>query len=61
VRSLLEQAEAKFAEAEKALESGDLAGYQEATDAAKQLVQDALAAAAKETKPDKGGKKDNQG
>ncbi len=61
VRSLLEQAEAKFAEAEKALESGDLAGYQEATDAAKQLVQDALAAAAKETKPDKSAKKDNQG
>lgn len=61
VRSLLEQAEAKFVEAEKALENGDLAGYQEATDAAKQLVQDALAAAAKEAKPDKGAKKDNQG
>jgi hypothetical protein len=53
VRSLLEQAEAKFAEAERALESGDLAGYQAATNEAKDLVQQALDAAAQEAKPGK--------
>lgn len=54
VRSLLEQAEAKFAEAESALQAGDLAGYQAATNEAKDLVQKALEAAAAESKPSKG-------
>ena len=61
VRSLLKQAEAKFTEAEKALQNGDLAGYQSATNEASDLVQQALdaAAAANKAKQDKGTKKKN--
>jgi uncharacterized membrane protein (UPF0182 family) len=57
VRSLLRQAEAKFTEAEPALQNGDLAGYQAATNEAKDLVQQALdaAAAANKANQDKGG------
>ena len=61
VRSLLEQAEAKFAEAEKALQAGDLAGYQAATNEAKDLVQQALDAAAAESKPSKSTKQGKNG
>ncbi|MGN6574522.1 MAG: UPF0182 family membrane protein [Nocardioides sp.] len=59
VRSLLEQADAKFAEAEKALKAGDLAGYQTATNEAKDLVLQALDAAAATNKAnqDKGNTK----
>jgi uncharacterized membrane protein (UPF0182 family) len=49
VRSLLEEAEDKFAEAQAALQDGDLAGYQEATQEAERLVREALALAARET------------
>ncbi|HEX4976485.1 MAG TPA: UPF0182 family protein [Nocardioides sp.] len=48
VRSLLEQAESKFAEAQRALQEGDLAGYQTATEEAQELVQRALELAAQE-------------
>jgi hypothetical protein len=41
---LLQQADAKFAEADKALKSGDLTGYSEAVDQARALVQRALTA-----------------
>ncbi|MEZ5112679.1 MAG: UPF0182 family protein [Nocardioidaceae bacterium] len=41
---LLQQADAKFAEADKALQAGDLAGYQKANDEAKALIRAALAA-----------------
>ena len=61
VRSLLEQAEAKFAEAESALQAGDLAGYQEANNEAQQLVQQALDAAAQEAKPGKNSKQGKNG
>ena len=47
VRALLEEAEVKFAEAETALQQGDLAGYAAATEEARALVQQALDAAAK--------------
>jgi uncharacterized membrane protein (UPF0182 family) len=47
VRALLQQAEAKFAEAQKALQSGDLEGYAKAQGAARDLVRQALAAAGK--------------
>ncbi len=49
VRALLQQAEAKFAEAQKALQSGDLQGYAKAQAEARDLVQKALAAAGKAT------------
>jgi uncharacterized membrane protein (UPF0182 family) len=57
VSALLRQAEAKFTEAETALQNGDLAGYQAATNEAKDLVQQALdaAAAANKANQDKGG------
>ncbi|HET6624775.1 MAG TPA: UPF0182 family protein [Nocardioidaceae bacterium] len=42
VQSLLQQAEDKFAEAEKALQSGDLEGYARAQDEARDLVTQAL-------------------
>jgi uncharacterized membrane protein (UPF0182 family) len=45
VSSLLEEAEAAFAEAEQALQNGDLAGYAEASERARELVQQALEAA----------------
>jgi uncharacterized protein len=45
VRSLLEQAEDKFAEAEQALRDGDLAGYAAASEEVRELVEQALAAA----------------
>jgi uncharacterized protein len=48
VRALLQQAEAKFTEAEQALQNGDLAGYQTATNEASKLVQQALDAVAAE-------------
>ena len=48
VRELLEEAEAKFAEAQRALQEGDLAGYQQATEEAQELVQQALELAAAE-------------
>ena len=55
VRSLLEEAEDKFAEAQAALQDGDLAGYQEATQEAERLVREALALAARETDGGGGG------
>jgi uncharacterized membrane protein (UPF0182 family) len=51
VRVLLQQAEAKFTEAEQALRNGDLAGYQRAQTEAKNLVQQALVAAGKSAAP----------
>jgi uncharacterized membrane protein (UPF0182 family) len=45
VESLLEDAEDAFAEAERALQDGDLAGYAEATERARDLVAQALEAA----------------
>jgi uncharacterized protein len=42
VRSLLQQAEAKFAEAEQALRDGDIPGYAAAQDEARDLVARAL-------------------
>ena len=45
VRSLLQQAESKFVEAQKALQAGDLEGYAKAQGEARDLVQRALAAA----------------
>ncbi len=48
VRKLLAQADAQFAEADERLRAGDLAGYQEATKRAAQLVNDALALANKQ-------------
>jgi hypothetical protein len=45
VRSLLEQAEQKFEEAERALQQGDLSGYAEASEEARELVEQALEAA----------------
>jgi uncharacterized protein len=47
VRSLLQQAEAKFAEAQRALQSGDLEGYAKAQGAARDLVRRALIEAGK--------------
>jgi len=40
---MLQQADAKFAEADKALREGDLAGYQKANNEAKELIRKALA------------------
>jgi hypothetical protein len=45
VESLLQQAEAKFTEAEKALQKGDLQGYADAQSEARELVERALEAA----------------
>ncbi len=45
VESLLQQAEEAFTEAQQALQDGDLAAYQEATERARGLVADALEAA----------------
>ena len=45
VRALLQQAEEKFQEAERALQQGDLSGYAEASEAARELVEQALEAA----------------
>jgi uncharacterized membrane protein (UPF0182 family) len=47
VRSLLQQAEAKFVEAQRALQAGDLEGYAKAQGEARDLVQRALQAAGK--------------
>jgi uncharacterized membrane protein (UPF0182 family) len=47
VRSLLEQAEQKFTQAQKALKAGDLQGYAKAQQQARALVQQALDAADK--------------
>jgi uncharacterized membrane protein (UPF0182 family) len=47
VRSLLQQAEQKFAQAQRALQKGDLNGYAKAQDEARKLVQQAIKAAAK--------------
>ena len=47
VRSLLQQAESKFVEAQRALQAGDLEGYAKAQGEARDLVQRALAAASK--------------
>ena len=41
---LLQQADRKFAEADKALKAGDLEGYAKAVDEARALVQRALVA-----------------
>ena len=41
---LLQQADGKFAEADKALKAGDLEGYAEAVDEARALVVQALTA-----------------
>jgi uncharacterized membrane protein (UPF0182 family) len=49
VRQLLQQAETKFATAQKALQSGDLEGYAKAQAEARDLVQQAIAAANKAT------------
>ncbi|WP_254185442.1 UPF0182 family membrane protein [Nocardioides panacis] len=49
VRQLLQQAETKFATAQKALQSGDLEGYAKAQGEARDLVQQAIAAANKAT------------
>ena len=49
VRQLLQQAETKFAAAQKALQSGDLEGYAKAQAEARDLVQQAIAAANKAT------------
>ena len=49
VRQLLQQAETKFAAAQKALQSGDLQGYAKAQAEARDLVQQAIAAAGKAT------------
>jgi uncharacterized membrane protein (UPF0182 family) len=46
VRALLRAAEQKFAEAQRALQAGDLTGYAKAQDEARALVQQALKAAA---------------
>jgi uncharacterized protein len=51
VKSLLQQAEQKFVEARKALRAGDLTGYAQATEQARALVRQALAAAAKAPAP----------
>jgi uncharacterized membrane protein (UPF0182 family) len=48
VRALLLQAEAKFVEAEQALRDGDLNGYAEASQEARDLVKRALATAVRE-------------
>ena len=47
VRSLLQQAEAQFAAAQRALQSGDLEGYAKAQGAARDLVRRALVEAGK--------------
>ena len=47
VRSLLQQAEAQFAAAQRALQSGDLEGYAKAQGAARELVRKALVEAGK--------------
>ena len=47
VRSLLQQAEAQFAAAQRALQSGDLEGYAKAQGAARDLVRKALVEAGK--------------
>jgi uncharacterized membrane protein (UPF0182 family) len=49
VRQLLQQAETKFAAAQKALQAGDLEGYAKAQGEARDLVQQAIAAANKAT------------
>jgi hypothetical protein len=51
VRDLLKQAEQKFAEAQKALQAGDLTGYAKAQDEARTLVAQALKAAGKAPAP----------
>jgi uncharacterized membrane protein (UPF0182 family) len=51
VQSLLEQAEAKFEEAEQALQEGDLQGYADASSEARELVQQALEAAGASPSP----------
>jgi len=57
VRSLLEQAETKFTDAQKALQAGDLEGYASATAEARRLVERALDAAdAAQPKPKPGAK-----
>ncbi len=61
VRDLLEQAEAKFAQAQRALESGNLAGYEKATEQARDLVQQAIDAAAKENAKNQDGGADAGG
>ena len=51
VKALLEEAEAKFLEAEKALQKGDLKGYAAAQEEARDLVERALAAAGASAAP----------
>ena len=51
VKALLEKAEAKFLEAEKALQKGDLKGYAAAQEEARDLVERALAAAGASAAP----------
>ncbi|HEX6247672.1 MAG TPA: UPF0182 family protein [Nocardioidaceae bacterium] len=55
VESLLADAEEAFTEAEQALQDGDLAAYQEATERARRLVAEALEAAGVTEAPEEGG------
>jgi hypothetical protein len=55
VRALLQQAEDKFVEAERALRDGDLTGYAEASQEARDLVQQALAEAGQDNAGGGGG------
>ena len=64
VRELLAQAEAKFAEAQTALQNGDLSGYEDATNEARDLIEQAVEAAgiaAPEDGADGGGTGDGGG
>jgi uncharacterized membrane protein (UPF0182 family) len=54
VESLLQEAEQKFEEAQAALQDGDLAAYAQATEEARDLVQQALEAAGQNTGQDAG-------
>ena len=52
---LLQQAEDAFTEAEQALQDGDLAGYADATERARDLISQALEAAGATASPEGGG------
>ena len=55
VEQLLQQAEDAFTEAEQALQDGDLAGYADATERARDLIAQALEAAGATATPEGGG------
>ena len=55
VEQLLQQAEDAFTEAEQALQDGDLAGYADATERARDLISQALEAAGATASPEGGG------